>query len=476
MSGSQDSSGVAFRSFLSHRYQSPRINECFFQILSADANPQFAVDPGTIATSVTRLERLIRDADAFIGIYPFPEDTDVTVERLKSESRYFRLELDLAERASKPAMVFVDSRYGNVIAPPPQIIQVRFKSDEIAPNVQSPRARNFRGRVDDFCRWVTASLAHQSSRAAVEEKTKVGVLLPNDASSGIGYSQRHIDLIEAEITKSAPRDVEIFKWPPVLDSSFAAKMETLDWIVADIGAASAASGIVGYLHGRFIPMVRLMQIPPGTVSDGGSPSPGDKRFSSSLVETLFGAYEVGYPKDIVRWSDEGTLQAEIEKRINVLYTPQSRVGTLDEAQAYFRRAARRNEAIFVSYSGKDADLAAEVITALKQRFQDVFDYRDAGKSIPGGASWIEEIFKRIAATPVGVPLYSPSYFESGNCEHEAREMLSRRDARKMKVVPVKLRQGDLTIPVEFGEMQYLRMWEYRDPGSLVDIIIQSIDV
>ncbi len=43
-------------------------------------------------------------------------------------------------------------------------------------------------------------------------------------------------------------------------------------------------------------------------------------------------------------------------------------------------------------------------------------------------------------------------------------MLSRRDARKMKVVPVKLRQGDLTIPVEFGEMQYLRMWEYRDRG------------
>jgi hypothetical protein len=69
-----------------------------------------------------------------------------------------------------------------------------------------------------------------------------------------------------------------------------------------------------------------------------------------------------------------------------------------------------------------------------------------------------------------------STVESGNCEHAAREMLSRRDARKMKVVPVKLRQGDLTIAVEFGEMQYLRMWEYRDPGSLVDTIIRSIDV
>jgi hypothetical protein len=81
MRGSQDSSGVAFRSFLSHRYQSPRINECFFPILSADADPQFAIDPGTIATSVTRLERLIRDADAFIGIYPFRLQTGNGVRR-----------------------------------------------------------------------------------------------------------------------------------------------------------------------------------------------------------------------------------------------------------------------------------------------------------------------------------------------------------------------------------------------------------
>jgi large subunit ribosomal protein L21 len=55
-----------------------------------------------------------------------------------------------------------------------------------------------------------------------------------------------------------------------------------------------------------------------------------------------------------------------------------------------------------------------------------------------------------------------STVESGNCDRAAREILSRRDARKMKVMPIKLRQGDLTIPVEFGEMQYLRMWEYRD--------------
>jgi hypothetical protein len=74
------------------------------------------VDRGTIATSVTLLEGLIRGSDAFIAIYPFPEDAEVTPERLKNESRYFRLELGLAERADKPALAFIDSEFGNVIA------------------------------------------------------------------------------------------------------------------------------------------------------------------------------------------------------------------------------------------------------------------------------------------------------------------------------------------------------------------------
>jgi len=51
----QSGSGVVFRAFLSHRYKSPEANEYFFQIFAdASANPQFSVDRGTIATSITR--------------------------------------------------------------------------------------------------------------------------------------------------------------------------------------------------------------------------------------------------------------------------------------------------------------------------------------------------------------------------------------------------------------------------------------
>jgi hypothetical protein len=160
----QGGSGVVFRAFLSHRYKSPEVNEYFFQIFAdASANPQFAVDRGTIATSVTRLERLIRGSDAFIAIYPFPEDAEVTSERLKNESRYFRLELGLAERADKPALAFIDSEFGNVIAPPRQIMQVRFNREEIIPHGGSPRAAEFKERVDHFCKRVAAWRACRTS-------------------------------------------------------------------------------------------------------------------------------------------------------------------------------------------------------------------------------------------------------------------------------------------------------------------------
>ena len=467
MSAGQHSSDVVFRAFLSHRYKSPEVNEYFFKIFdAAAANPQFSVDRGTIATSVTRLERLIRSTDAFIGIYPFPEDAEVTPERLRHESRYFRLELGLAERAAKPALIFIDFQFGAAIVPPPSIVQIRFRREEIARHTQSPRSAEFSNRVGDFCRRVAAWRAYDASLTPEEEKIKVGILLPPQDPSGNGYTKRHIELIEAEIKKSkSSRDVEILRWPPLLGSQFSRSIEELDWIVVDIGTTSALFGIVGYLHGRFIPMMRLLQVSPAIAT--AEPSP--------LVDALYSAYEVGYPKDIVRWSDEATLQAEIEQRIKIFDAPQTRIATREEASRYFRSAALRNEAIFVSYSGRDANTAAELITALKGRFQQVFDYRGEDKPIQAGSSWIAEIFEQLAASPIGVPLFSRSYFRSRHCLHEGREMLARRNDGGMKVVPIKLRREEIKVPAEFGEMQYLRLWEHQNASALVNSIIQSID-
>ena len=103
---------IAFSTFLSHRYKSPEANLFFFKLFADIAEIQFEVDEGTFATNVTRLERMIRAAYAFIGIYPFPGTSDEAQkpEELKKASRYFKLELDLAIRSRKPAIVFYDER------------------------------------------------------------------------------------------------------------------------------------------------------------------------------------------------------------------------------------------------------------------------------------------------------------------------------------------------------------------------------
>src|SRR6516162_8319925 len=95
--------GESFRAFLSHRYRSPEVNEYFFRLFAGLATPQFEVDKGTVATSVTRLERLIRDSDAFIELYPLPSDTAATIERLLG--RVYKDRWDAADAAGKKAVL-----------------------------------------------------------------------------------------------------------------------------------------------------------------------------------------------------------------------------------------------------------------------------------------------------------------------------------------------------------------------------------
>jgi|SRR5947207_15869533 len=107
------SPSLSFKAFLSHRYKSPVVNLYFFNLFSKLAEVQFEVDEGSSTMNVTRVERIIRNCDAFIGIYPFPGASgEASREKLQEASQYFRLELDLAVRSRKPAIIFYDELYG----------------------------------------------------------------------------------------------------------------------------------------------------------------------------------------------------------------------------------------------------------------------------------------------------------------------------------------------------------------------------
>ena len=77
---------------------------------------------------------MLRDSDAFIGLYPFsgvPDGGNV-MDELKKQSRYFRLEIDLAVRSQKPAVVFYDKRYGDLLKPPDSIFSHPFATVALA--------------------------------------------------------------------------------------------------------------------------------------------------------------------------------------------------------------------------------------------------------------------------------------------------------------------------------------------------------
>ena len=465
MSNSTVSAESPFRAFLSHRYKSPRVNEYFFSLFKDIATPLFQVDEGTKATSVTRLERMVRDSDGFIGLHPFPSGSEPSVQTLRADSRYFRLELDLAQRAGKPAISFIDQRYGAVLNPPPSMVQVRFLDAEVVPGARMPAEEDIKQRIVEFCKRVEAARAYRLSRRLTgQDRTKVGILLPPDDGCGASYTSERISLIAQEIERLTPQQAVRLAWPPMLDSRFEANLEEMDWVVVDLGPVSAACGIVSYLHGRFVPLLRLCQVNKQTANDG---------ILSQLEATLFGSFEVGYVKDVVRWIDEASLKSEIDKRISLIYSDLTYIATTDQALKYFRKAALRNEAVFVSYTGKDSEQAGPIIEALRSRFQKVFDYRADERPIPAGTSWIEEIFKQIATTPVGVILLSPDYIQSGNCTHELNEMVARRDSGGMNIVPIRLRE--VSIPPVLGALQYLRAESFRDPGQLVAALIEDID-
>lgn len=451
----------AFTTFLSHRYKSPEINLFFFKIFADTAEVQFEVDEGTFSTNVTRLERMIRAADAFMGIYPFPGDSKAAKqpEELRKASRYFRLELDLAIRSRKPAIVFYDERYGNVLRCPDSMISVPFNFREITGSGQVPKAKMFREQFKDFCEIVNASMDYGIKQKNLS-RSRIGIALPLQTVD-TRYGPDDIQIIEDILEAHGFDDRKVLRWPAVLNRDSFALFHDADWVIVDTGEEMARTGIPAYLHGQFVPMLRLRRFPSDQTE---SPL-------SLLEKTLYGDIDVGYNKDIIAWNDHAILKEGLQERLLTIKGDVRRISSMLDAETYFRSAALRKEAVFLSYAGEDSDLAAEISTELKKHFQTVFDYRD-GESIAPGEDWMDEIFKKLSRSAIGVPLYSVDYFKSGNCLHEAREMIARRDSQNMKVLPIKLRKGDVELPPWIGSIQYLRYSDYPKVEDVVKDIIR----
>jgi hypothetical protein len=455
---------MELKAFLSHRYKSPDVNLYFHELFAELAEVQFDVDIGLMPTNITRLERMIRDSDAFIGIYPFPGDpkTRESLSDLLGSSRYFRLELDLAIRSHKPLLVFYDQRYSHVFSFPKSIFSLAFDIQEITGRGGSPQRALFRRVFENYCEQVKTSMAAAVSKPIEARRSEVGILVPAASSEESRYSIEHIGAIEEVLKKHGFNRIKHFHWPPILNGDYLADIESLDWIIVDIGVTAMSSGIVGYLHGRFIPMLRLLK---------GVDSTEEVKEQQSY-RGLYGGVEVGYHSDIICWSDVARLKTELDGHLLTLTAPVRRISSRAESEAYFRAASLRKEPVFLSYCGKDSALGSQISAELKKQFQKVFDYKD-GKSITPGEPWLKEIFDKLSVAALGIPLVSSNYLQSGNCEHEAQEMVAQRDAGKMTMIPIKLYKEDrFDLPTWMRNRQYMHVYDYPDVPSTVAKIVE----
>ena len=471
---------MELKAFLSHRYESSEVNLYFHELFAESAQVQFEVDPGSLKVivdgqeqtirlplNVTRLERMIRDADAFIGIYPFQGDPKKTASstELRGASKYFRLECELAIRSGKPAIVFLDKRYAPYFDLPPSIRSETFDIQEVAGKGGKPSGPKFRRLFRDFCDEVSAMMAASAAQPRRFEDMHVGIVVPTDGPATRRYEPQDVRVIKETLGKHGVTSITQFPWPPIIHQRYLANAEALDFLVLDVGQTTMSSGIVGYLHGRFIPTLRLIK----------SGSSRKQIYKQKAYRLLYGGIEVGYPKDIVIWNDTDTLTRDLDQRLMVLTVPVERINTQAEAEAYFRKASLRKEAVFLSYSGRDHELASKISKEFKKRFQQVFDYKD-GESITPGEPWLQEIFDKLSVVTLGVPLVSSNYFASGNCEHEALEMVAKRDAAEMSMIPLKLyADDDFKRPTWMRHRQYMHYYDYPDVETVADKLIEFFD-
>jgi hypothetical protein len=462
ISNHNDREPFSFKAFLSHRYKSPEDNLYFFKQFSEIAEVQFEVDEGTSMMNVTRVERMIRDSDAFIGIYPFPgtwDDAQVGAN-LQKASQYFRLELDLAIRSRKPAIIFYDKLYGNVLECPASVIARDFDGHEVRSPGGSPKADRYREAFKTFCEIVRKGMAYEVAQDRSPQQT-VGVAVPEQTSWG-GY-RKYAKEIGATVRENWPGKVETIPWPPTLDRDSFILLQELDWAIVDIGKEMAETGIPAYLHGRFVPMMRLKH---------SSPSPRNAS-RSRFEQTLFSGAKVGYAEDILAWSNKQTLLNGIKQRIRAIKADVRRISTAEQATNYFQDAARRKEAVFFSYAGEDKAAGANLSAELKRQFQKVFDYRDQ-ESIRAGQPWLDEIFDQLSRAAVGISLLSAGYMKSENCQHEARDLVARRDNKKITFLPVSLAGEQYATPSWLQSTQHLEWSEGLSAQDLVKRIIKLI--
>jgi hypothetical protein len=172
---------LRFKAFYSHAYKADSLNIEFFDIFKEVAEVQFEVDLGLKSLNVTRLERRIRDCDAFVGVYPYLAAPSVVPSLAETEkaTQYFRLEMELAARAQRPTIIFRDQRLRSAIRTLQGFSDHSFNPGDVHGSMTERFRAEVRGHFEGFCRRLRKEIDGRATGFDVQRRRgRVGWLVP----------------------------------------------------------------------------------------------------------------------------------------------------------------------------------------------------------------------------------------------------------------------------------------------------------
>lgn len=450
---------TSIKAFLSHRYKSPKINLYFFDLIQKYAEVQFEIDEGSFSTNVTRLERMINDSNVFIGIFPIAEELGKNPAKIDIEKscRYFKLELDIASRQKKPTLCIIDKRYGNTFEVSDSSFTIYYDSEEIVSEGGYPNKQYFESIIQSFFNSTRKVLEYQNSKKSRINQVRNIIIYRDEVNTELDaiLTPQNLNSFKDAIEKYFLKDIIIKDPPKYLNERFYREIKSAEFVVINLAINEQLSI---FLHAEGVPQLRICS-------------------QKELSKFLFGQFSVGYPKDIIKAITIEDIIKEFKERLITIKSPVIRINTHENAKSYFKKASLRKEAIFVSYSGEDEQIAVEIIKKLKERFALVFNYRDKAESILPGRPWLKEIFDSLAKSSLGIVLFSKSYFESENCQHELRQLIAMQDSKKISVLPIKLHNNKtLDLPNFAQDLQYIRYWDYENQDEIIKSAERLIDI
>ncbi|MFD5567711.1 toll/interleukin-1 receptor domain-containing protein [Streptomyces cadmiisoli] len=385
----------------SYRREDRDVNEFFWRTFDAHRFG-FTVDPQSGPLSTCHLEMVMRRSACFVAVATLRPE-----QRRYKCSPFIAYEYDLAVRARKPRLVFVEKGVPAHLFPDSDERLV-FDREELD---------TYEGFGQPIRRLLLQSQGYSS--AGDHLLGEVGLALPDtpayrqaaplltETLRKFGYTASRVDL-DATDPGRIPFQLDRF-----------------DFVVIDVASPRVPRWLYPMMFGRFVPTLNLIHEAAGR---------GTGRSTPDLVvgESLRDATDSRQP--VLWWTDPAKLAVAVERQLERFDLPRQQFRSLEEGIGYIRSTGREEGSIFLSTTGADNELSREVGRALKLQNFTFFHYV-YNNTFPKGSKWQDRLEEQLAATQVFVPLLSESYWRSDWCRLELETARRLSDQGQLTIIP-----------------------------------------